>query len=109
MAPVGSLHEISMILGRLTGQTEGLLDRIGNIYEKLEDLQEKSALTLAAVEGLKQRLEVVEKTIETKVMPSINDYKRAKQRGLGMLSMAGLIGGGLTAIGPRLIKMIFGE
>ena len=105
---IGGLHDISLFLGKLSNQTETLLAQTKDLSDALDELQEKGSLTLAAVEGIKSRVSAVENTLEKAVLPSIADYKRVKQRGLGILGFVGMLSGALAAYWPRIVKAIIG-
>ena len=103
------LHEISMLLGKLVQQTETLTIQTARLSEAIEEVKENGAAQVTVLDSIKARVAVIELALEKTVLPNIADYQQLKNRGWGILTVVGLIGGSIATVWPRLVKSIFGE
>jgi chromosome segregation ATPase len=104
-----SIHDISLLLGKLSAQTENLQSQLRDLTNTLEQVRNKSSQTLQAIELLQARVALIESALEKTIKPSIYDYKKLKQRGIGILGAVGMLSAGGSLIAQRLIRVLFGE
>ena len=90
----GELHELSAVIGRLQEATEAAQRDRGEILAKLDALQ----ASVSIVPQLKSDLDAMK--------PEIEQMKRSRWVGLGIIGTLSLTGGG---IGSQLWKIVFGN
>lgn len=90
---IGELHELSAVIGRLQEATEAAQRDRGEILAKLDALQ----ATISIVPQMRADLEAMK--------PEVEQMKRGRWVGLGLLGALSLTGGGL---GSQLWKILFG-
>ena len=108
-------------LERLVGNLEGQIDALQQsmaeglesrrlIYSKVEAVDKKLVGIERDVASLKKDVAAIDECLEETIKPALEDYKKLKNRGLGMLIGAALVGGGVgTAATKLLSKFGFGS
>lgn len=99
---MSEIDEVSRLLGVLTSQNEisgqqmaTLVKKFDGVQAEMRDIKEIAREAVARAERLEERLDDIE--------PNVEDYKKLKQRGIGVL---GLIGLGSGAAGAGLREVI---
>lgn len=87
---MGDMAEIFAALGRLEEQGAESQRQRSRLFKKVEDIQTNSA-------SHGPRLDALENTHDEDVKPVLEDYKKTKAKGFGVLVGLGLVAGGLGA------------
>lgn len=82
---MADLDEISRSIGRLQGQSEIMSGEIGKLRSTMHDVNNQMHVII----GLTDRV--------TRMEPHIEDWKRMKQRGLGVVGTVAVAGGFIGA------------
>lgn len=89
-----SIDQVSEKIGKLTASVEMLRSQTKEQWDDLGDLKE----ALAELKEIKQ--EVAE------MKPYVDDYRKLKQRGIGVLAIVGIMGSGFGAAAVWLMGLI---
>ena len=90
------LGDIKGQIGEIHGRLGGIERQINDSWEQRRRLYEEVGSVKAAVSELpliKREIESIQKTIDKDIRPHIEDYRRLKNRGLGIVSAVGILGG----------------
>lgn len=83
---------------------DGLTDRVGKVENKIEIAGQVTAQTRDRIDDVKtdvnERMDVLETTLTNDVKPTVDDFKRMRAIGLGLV---GIVAIGGTAFGASLI------
>lgn len=109
MSEPNSLNEVSMLLGKLLQQTETLTSQTAELNRSITTLQKNSTDTLTTLERISSRVTVIEVALDHNILPNIEDYKKLRNRGWGILVAIGFASTSLGAFGSRIAKALFGE
>ncbi len=107
--PPDALHELNRQVGILIGEVNGLRRDLAasdaksdtsrrDMHKRLNDLVDQTAEIEMTVSVSGARLETVEATLKTDVMPTVGKVNAWEQRGIGALAAVGLVSGGVGAI-----------
>ena len=80
-----SIDDVSKTLGELVASVRTLTNQTSDQWEKLEEIERHAARGEGVAEDVAD------------MKPHVDDYKRLKQRGIGMFIILGLLFGGLGA------------
>lgn len=91
------LNDLYAQIGKLQGTSEELLRQVGALFVKMDKQQTAlNEATGVAKEALKMAASN-QATIKDNVLPTIEDYKSMKNRGLGIVMFIGFLGSGVGA------------
>ena len=90
------IDDISEKIGELTIAVEMLRSQTKEQWDELKGIPELTA-----------KVEAVQEDVSA-MKPYVDDYRKLKQRGIGVLGVVGLMGGGLGAIGAWLTGLLGG-
>lgn len=91
-----TIDQVSEKIGELTTAVEMLRSQTEEQWDSLKGI---SVLT-AKVDAVQEDV--------ADMKPYVDDYRKLKQRGIGVLGVVGLMGGGLGAIGAWLTGLLGG-
>ena len=90
------IDDISEKIGELTTAVEMLRSQTEEQWDILKGISELTA-----------KIDAVQEDVD-EMKPYVDDYRKLKQRGIGVLGVVGLMGGGLGAIGAWLTGLLGG-
>lgn len=94
---MSELSEIFAALGRLEEQGDESQRQRRRLFKKVDDMQDGLAGLGASVGGMEPRIAALEHAQDNEIKPAMEDYKRTKAKGAGLLLGVGLGGGALGA------------
>ena len=93
------LDKISQAIGALQADSRTAGDQRDKIFEKLDEIGRVVAETAGQLPALTERLEKIE--------PHVEDYKRVKNRGIGIIGAAAFGAAALTQLAKALQEKIW--
>lgn len=94
------MDELHQLMGRLAAQNEIILTQQSELVQQNIDLR-------LQVQDIRSDQEAIRDKLEKDVLPDVKDYAKLKQRGIGILTVAGTVGVALGTIGEKLIAAVF--
>lgn len=116
---MGDIDEVSRLLGQLVNETESTNRQMSALFTKFDSMQREyhdvlhiatQALRLAN-ENKERQLKLEEsivKDIEENIKPTLEDYRKLKQRGIGIVAILSFIVGLLSFAFKELVKKWLG-
>lgn len=111
----GDIDEVSRLLGKLVTEAESNNRQLSALFTKFDSMQREyhEVLRIAsealriANENKERQLQIEEalvKDIEENIKPTLEDYKRLKQRGIGIVTILSFIVALLAVAAKEAIK-----
>ncbi len=97
-------HELGRLLGNLEQQNKAAEQSRNIIHEKIEGQGKVLNETLLAIQSLQQDHDAIKAKLATEVVPHVNDFRRFKWAGLGVLAVLSVIGGNVGAALPKILQ-----
>jgi tRNA U34 5-carboxymethylaminomethyl modifying GTPase MnmE/TrmE len=111
---MSDMSQVHHMLGKLiAGQDEAVRvsektnQTVEAVHRRLDDINKEVARNAGALILATERHDSLKTKIDTVIEPQIEDYKKNKQRGLGMVAALGLGGGGIGAWAATWLAKIF--
>jgi biopolymer transport protein ExbB/TolQ len=95
------MNDTYQLLGELSAKTTILLQTQEKILQQNSELQE-------SLYEMHHRVKDLEESIEQHIMPEILDYNSLKQRGIGVLSVVGVVCAVIGLFAEKLFSKLFG-
>lgn len=108
MTNSGENSEVRQDIGRLEGKVEIMLAQQQQLLLKQDAMQKSIQEQHSDHSATKDRVVKLEKHIEEKINPVIEDYKTKKLVSLGAIGGVGLAGGSVGAAITKFLAFIFG-
>ena len=94
---MSDLNQVFAALGRLEAQGEESQRQRRRLFAKVEEVQESVAENGVAFAGMEARVVDLEDAHVKEVKPVLEDYKKTKAKGYGVLVGLGMVTGSLGA------------
>lgn len=91
------LHDISVVIGRLEAENNEAQRQRDAMFKKLDRISDDITKLRGAVEMLAKDHASTAKKVHEDIMPTINEVRNLKQRGMGIIAFIGLVGSGIGA------------
>lgn len=101
--PGDPMLQLYQAVGSLTAEVVSLRR---DLSEKLGPLPEEIAKVASRVEAVDRDLASIKTKLEDDVMPVVTEVKQWKQRGIGALAMAGMVGSAVTVAVTKFLTVI---
>ena len=103
---MSDIDEVSKLLGILTAQNDQSAQQMVSLMQKFDNMQQDvQDIKQIAKEAL-DKAEQLEERLDEDIEPDVQDYKKLKQRGIGVLGIIG-IGSGAAGAGLREVLSKF--
>lgn len=103
---MNGVDEVSQLLGKFAADGEEARRQRDAMWNKLDEIGKNVISIGAKMELLAVQHASLDTVVKKEVMPTIEDMKAIKQRGIGALAVAGLFGGGVWAAIETIAKKI---
>lgn len=100
------LDQISRLLGNIEAKQTTTNQQLEALFNKVDIMRQEHAETLGIVKELNSRLDLVEKELAEDVVPVVQQLQQLKQRGIGILTVIGLLGTGAGFLLTKAAKYI---
>ena len=90
------LGDIKGHIGEINGRLIGIEKQIQDSWDQRRRLYEEVGavkLSVSKLSVIERDIESIQKTIDQEIRPHIEDYRRMKNRGLGIVTAVGALGG----------------
>lgn len=103
---MSELDQISRLLGSIETKLETNGQQLGALFNKVDIIRREHAETFGIVKELHSRVELLEKEVAEDVVPTVQEMQRLKQRGIGILTVIGLLGAGAGFLLTKAFKYL---
>lgn len=90
---MADIDEVSRLLGVLTTQNNVSAEQIATITKQFDMLREDLSEIKAGVNETVSKVNHLEERIDEDIEPTVEDFKKLKQRGIGVITFVGISGG----------------
>ena len=106
---MADLDEISLTLGKLLQAQQDHAKKTEGLFRVTEEIKEGQAEVKGSVATLTAAHNALKKEIDDDIKPQVEDYKKNKQRGIGILAALGVGSGGVGAALASIIPKLSGS
>lgn len=101
---MSELDQISRLLGSIEAKLQTNGQQLTALFTKVDVIRKEHAELLGVVKELNSRVDLIEKEIAEDVVPTVQEVQRLKQRGIGILTVIGLLGTGAGFLLTKVLK-----
>lgn len=103
---MSELDQISRLLGSIETKLQTNGQQLDALFNKVDIIRKEHSETLGVVKELNSRVDLLEKEIAEDVVPTVQEMQRLKQRGIGILTVIGLLGAGAGFLLTKALKYL---
>jgi Sec7-like guanine-nucleotide exchange factor len=96
--------DIQRLLGSIETGQENNTQQLQTIFSKIDVMSDKHTELLGVVKELNNRVELLESEIAEDIVPTVQEVKLLKQRGIGVLIVIGLLSAGAGSMITKALK-----
>lgn len=103
---MSELDQISRLLGSIEAKQTTNNQQLKALFGKVDTMRKEHSELLGVVKELNSRLDVLESELAEDVVPMVQEFQRLKQRGIGILTIIGLLSAGAGFLLTKVLKYL---